>query len=97
MDYDGPDSVRGLMGTILSYDNICNQYNVVINIIQYSAMTDNVLYIPKCYGASNPASKRDELVKLPSQQRFEEIKSRCCQVKFAMSNSEAKVPTNFAS
>ncbi len=29
MDYDGPDSMRGLMGTILSYDNICNQYNVV--------------------------------------------------------------------
>ncbi len=41
MDYDGPDSVRGLMGTILSYDNICNQYNVVINIIQNSAMTEH--------------------------------------------------------
>jgi hypothetical protein len=39
MDYDGPDSVRGLTGMILSYDNICNQYNVVINIIQNSAMT----------------------------------------------------------
>jgi hypothetical protein len=34
MDYDGPDSMRGLMGMILSYDNICHQYKVVINIIQ---------------------------------------------------------------
>jgi hypothetical protein len=33
MDYDGLDSVRGLTGMILSYDNICHQYNVVINII----------------------------------------------------------------
>ncbi len=41
MDYDSPDSVRGLMGTMLSYDNICNQYTVVINIIQNSAMTEH--------------------------------------------------------
>jgi hypothetical protein len=41
MDYDGPDSVRRLTGTILSYDNKCNQYNVVINIIQNSAMTEH--------------------------------------------------------
>jgi hypothetical protein len=41
MDYDGLDSARGLTGTILSYDNICNQYNVVINIIQNSAMTEH--------------------------------------------------------
>ncbi len=34
MDYDSPDSIRGLTGMILSYDNICHQYNVVINIIQ---------------------------------------------------------------
>ncbi len=41
MDYDGPDSMRGLTGTILSYNNTCNQYNVVINIIQKSAMTEH--------------------------------------------------------
>ncbi len=41
MDYDGPDSMRGLTGTILSYDNICNQYNVVINIIRNSAMAEH--------------------------------------------------------
>ncbi len=41
VDYDGPDSMRGLTGTILSYGNICNQYNVVINIIQNSAMTEH--------------------------------------------------------
>jgi hypothetical protein len=40
MDYDGPDSVRGLMGMILLYDNICHQYNVVINIIKNS-MTEH--------------------------------------------------------
>ena len=41
MDYDGPDSVRGLTGMILSYDNICHQYNVVINIIQNPSMTEH--------------------------------------------------------
>jgi hypothetical protein len=41
MDCDGPHSMRGLTGTILSYDNICNQYNVVINIIQNSAITEH--------------------------------------------------------
>ncbi len=35
--------------------------------------------IPKCYGASKPASKQDELVKLPSQQSFK--KSRADVVK----------------
>jgi hypothetical protein len=39
MDCDGPDSVRGLTGMILSYNNICHQYNVVINIIQNPLMT----------------------------------------------------------
>jgi hypothetical protein len=34
MDYDGSDSMRGLTGMILSYDNICHQYNVVISINQ---------------------------------------------------------------
>jgi hypothetical protein len=34
MDYDGPDSMRGLTGIILSYGNICHQYNVVIISIQ---------------------------------------------------------------
>jgi hypothetical protein len=88
MDYDGPDSMRGMTGMILSYDNICHQYNVVINIMQKSFNgRTSMCSIPKCYGASKPASKRDELVKLPSQQVFEEIKSRCCQVKLSMSNS----------
>jgi hypothetical protein len=41
MNYDGPDSVRGLTGMIISYNNICNQYNVVINIIQNSAMAEH--------------------------------------------------------
>jgi hypothetical protein len=41
MDYDGPDSVRGLMGMILSCDNICHQYNVVTNIIQNPSMTEH--------------------------------------------------------
>jgi hypothetical protein len=41
MDYDGPDSVRGLTGMILSYDNICHQYNVVINIIQNPSIKEH--------------------------------------------------------
>ncbi len=41
MDCAGPDNVRGLTGMILSYDNICHQYNVVINIIQNSSMTEH--------------------------------------------------------
>ncbi len=41
MDYDGPDSIRGLTGMILSYDNICHQYNVVINIIQNPSIKEN--------------------------------------------------------
>ena len=41
MDYDGPDSMRGLMGMILSYDNICHQYNMVINIIQNPSIKEH--------------------------------------------------------
>ncbi len=41
MDYDGPDSMRGLTGMILSYDNICHQYNVVINIIQSPSIKEH--------------------------------------------------------
>ncbi len=81
MDYDGPDSVRELAGTILSY-NKGNQYYP-----KFCNDTTLMCFIPKCYGASKPASKQDDLVKLRSQQRFEEIKSRCCQVEFVVSNS----------
>jgi hypothetical protein len=41
INYDGPDSMRGLMGMILSYDNICHQYNVVINIIQNPSIKEH--------------------------------------------------------
>ncbi len=41
MDYDGPDSVRGLTGIILSYDNIFHQYNVGINILQNPSITEH--------------------------------------------------------
>ena len=34
MEYHGNDSMRGMTGRILSYDNICNHYNVVVNMVK---------------------------------------------------------------
>jgi hypothetical protein len=47
MDYDGPDSVRGLTGMILPYDNIFHKYNVVINIIQNPSITEHHVLYPQ--------------------------------------------------
>ncbi len=41
MEYDGPDSMRGLTGMILSYNNICHQYNVVIYSIQNPSIKEH--------------------------------------------------------
>ena len=34
MEYQGNDSMRGMTGRILSYDNVCNHYNVVVNMVK---------------------------------------------------------------
>lgn len=34
MEYHGNDSMRGMTGRILSYDKVCNHYNVVVNMVK---------------------------------------------------------------
>ena len=45
MDYDSYDSMRGMTGRILSYDTICHQYNVVVNMIQHSSMKEIICHL----------------------------------------------------
>ena len=45
MDYDGNDSMRGMTGRILSYDTICHQYNVVVNMIQHFSMKETICHL----------------------------------------------------
>ncbi len=98
MDYDGPDSMRGLTGMILSYDNTCHQYNVVIIIIRKTSIKEHQ------YALSPSVMEPVNL--LPNEMNWSSYhlsrgskKSRAHFVKinFAMSNSFAKDRTNFAS
>jgi hypothetical protein len=40
MDCYGNDSMRGMTGRILSYDNVYHQYEVIVNIIKHSSMEE---------------------------------------------------------
>jgi hypothetical protein len=97
MDYDGPDSMRGLTGMILSYDTICHQYNVVFNIVQNPLIKD--------YQYALSPSVMEPVNLLPNEMKWSSYhfsrgskKSRAHVVKLNLPcQTVAKDRTNFAS